>query len=45
VQREQSDAVFATAYARGDDRIDFLGGVHRECADPLADSWRLRTAS
>jgi hypothetical protein len=45
VQREKSLAVFATVFARGEDRVDFLGGVHKECADPLKAAWRLSRAS
>lgn len=45
VTRERSMAVFATVFARGDERVDFLGGVHPDCADPLKASWRLSTAS
>jgi hypothetical protein len=45
VSRASGLAVFATVFPRGDERIDFLGAAHPDCADTLASSWRLLAAA
>jgi hypothetical protein len=33
--------VYVTVYPRGEERVDFLGALHDECADGAIAAWRL----